>query len=67
LTRRNVWMKNSMNITTAAMAPAAMVGVYGQSTYSGIACESSADPGVDILGRRIEVWGRKLSGIVQPN
>jgi hypothetical protein len=42
-------MKNSMNITTAEMAPAAMVGVYGQSTYSGT--ESSAGPGVDIFRR----------------
>jgi len=45
-------MKNSMNMITAVMAPAAMVGVYGQSTYSGIAFESSTGPGVDILGGR---------------
>ena len=50
-------MKNSMNITTAAMAPAAMVGVYGQSTYSGTAEESSA--GVDILWWRSGVRGRR--------
>jgi hypothetical protein len=43
-------MKKSMNITTAQMAPAAMVGVYGHSTYSGT--ESSAGPGVDMFWRR---------------
>ena len=55
LTRRYVWMKNSMNMITAVMAPAAIVGVYGQSTYSGIAFESSTGPCVDILSGRLEV------------
>lgn len=41
-TSRHTWMNKRMNMTIAAMTPAAMVGVYGQSTYSGTAEESSA-------------------------
>ena len=35
LTSRKVWMPNRTPITRAPMTPAAIVGVYGHSTYSG--------------------------------
>jgi hypothetical protein len=42
LTSRKMWMKSKTNIMIAAMTPPAMDGVYGHSTYAGIAEESSA-------------------------
>jgi hypothetical protein len=47
LKRRKLWMKKRMNMTMAAMMPAAMVGVYGQSTYSGLSLGDSVDDMVD--------------------
>jgi hypothetical protein len=40
-------MKKRMNMTIAVMIPAAMVGVYGQSTYSGLPFGDSGDDMVD--------------------
>jgi hypothetical protein len=37
-------MKSKLNMTIAAITPAAIVGVYGQSTYSGFVEESSGGP-----------------------
>ena len=42
-TRRKVCAKKRTNMTSAAMAPPAMVGLYGQSTYAGGTEESSVD------------------------
>lgn len=51
LNRRAVWIRNKVSMTAVAMAPATILGVYGQRMYFGTAVEASSARAVgDMLG-----------------